>query len=310
MNEILSLTDAFEAAMSRSACQSDPGWKPAGSPASYISFDFNPGPGRATFSNSMLLDLSRDEHKIRISKRHEGVHAIQWNAAPALHASPYNRASPYILSPESWVLATILTERDAFAKTALLNALDLVRSPDPDFAAQAALEGVVPADIDSASSDIRAALQRASLAWDGRLRSNKYQQPGQASVTLMDHYISSALNAYERGMNLRLSDPSLPPPIYVRLADEDIMAIGASFGPSTFGAGHRPDQQFRQLPPLSFELQQRLDAIKARFGLYADSALPSLAEASAQRGSSPEAFMAQSKAYQVPLSPDAPSLVA
>ena len=133
-------------------------------------FIYCPEGGGKTFRNEILIrptfktekgDMPRTPEQIEVSSRHEKIHSIQWDRNPFLYASPYNQASPIVLSPESWVLMTILTERDAFVKTAWLNALGLHVKPSQDMARQAETETVAPSDINFNQGDIRAALEQA-----------------------------------------------------------------------------------------------------------------------------------------------------
>lgn len=262
-------------------------------------FIYCPEGGGKTFRNEILIrptfktekgDMPRTPEQIEVSSRHEKIHSIQWDRNPFLYASPYNQASPIVLSPESWVLMTILTERDAFVKTAWLNALGLHVKPSQDMARQAETETVAPSDINFNQGDIRAALEQACTVWDNRLKNKT--SPKEADITLLDHYIRQAIEAYEDSN--RLNSRTLPPPVFVRLTPEDMLAIGASFGPSTFGDGLL-NEAFAQLPLMRPDLWSRLQALNYKHGIVNDQALPGFSEALAGLQQTPQQYLEASR---------------
>lgn len=287
----------FENAFYQTGCRVNDRVAPAGrAPAAYLPFIYAPDGGGPTFSNEILLNRPienpRTPEQIAISKRHEKIHAIQWNTIPALHASPYNQGSSLVLSPESWILMTILTERDAFVKTAWLTALELRTNPSYALAAQAETEALKPTDINFQTGDIRQSLQDSSTAWDNRIKHKS--RASDPDMTLLDHYIRQALEAYEGSNRLNARNPA--PTTFVRLSPADILAMGASFGPSIFGQ-YVPDSSFMTLPTLKPELQARLEALNAKHGITSEAALPTFAQALQYKGLSDEAYMGRSKAY-------------
>jgi hypothetical protein len=293
----------FEEAFRRTGCTLSASATPAGdAPAAYLPFIYYPTNGGATFQNEILVNAyiktgaqsvaARTPEQINISQRHEKVHAVQWDRVPALHASPYNQATPVVLSPESWVLMTILTEREAFTKTAWLNALELKAAPSEPFGRQARTETLTPDDIDLEGGDIRASLQRASLAWDQRLKGKPVADT--PDTTLLDHYIQQALRSYEDSN--RLNTRKLPPPVFVRLSPEDILAIGSTFGPSTFGED-TPEAVFTSPPLMRPDLWERLQELNRLHGIEDERALPTFKEAIGTLGFTPDSYMAQSKAH-------------
>ncbi|MCD8497054.1 MAG: hypothetical protein LRZ85_02595 [Alphaproteobacteria bacterium] len=291
---VSSVTADLEAAYDRTGCLLDRKVKPNGSPAVYVPFMYNPGEGNNSFVNTMLMDLERDEHKVIISRRHEAIHAVQWNSVPVLHASPYNSASRVILSPESWILMTLLTERDAYAKTAWLNAVDVLQGAGSEFKMQAAREPVAPADVDLQNSETRKAIQNAATCWDLRLK-HKHADD-EESMTLLDHYIQQALRSYENGHALRSASENFSSVTYIRLTPEDIFSIGKAFGPSTFG-DYAPDPMFTRLPLMRPDLWDRLQDLNRKHGIYSEAQLPTLSQALSPMGLTPESYMAISKAH-------------
>ncbi|MCB0375291.1 MAG: hypothetical protein KDD04_05170 [Sinomicrobium sp.] len=263
---------------------------------------YYPKDGGTTFINQILVNpyiktaqggvAKRTPEQIRISERHEKIHAIQWDSIPALHASPYNQATPVVLSPESWVLMTILTEREAFTKTAWLNALELSTAHSEELSRQAQTETLTPGDINLQSADIRQALQDASTAWDKRLKHKA--NPKDADINFLDHYIEQALDAYEQSN--RLNARAMRAPVFVRLSADDILAIGSGFGPSTFG-NNVPDDIFTYLPQMRPDLWQRLQDLNRKHGIVSEAGLPTFKDTLQNMGLTPDAYMAESKAH-------------
>lgn len=263
-----------------------------GAPAVYTNFTISPGEGNSTFTNEITLKKNRDSNRSKLSLIHEKFHALQWNAIPELHASLYNRLTfeeaPVILSPKSWILMTLLTERDAYAKSAWLANLQLRQSYCDEFAKASAKEFVSQHDVAYWQSrfpdDTGFALGEASLVWD--LKKNV------AGVTLRDHYIDLALKAYENSYRWNKKSGAVKP-VFVDLDEEGILSLGASFGPSIFGK-YYPDPVFTDLK-LSAKQQERLDTLNEVHGIDPDQKLPTLAEALEIFGMSKQEFMQRSK---------------
>jgi len=287
------IIDAFERKFELTQCQVT-SEDIKGAPAVYTNFTISPGEGNPTFSNEITLKKNRDSQRAKLSLIHEKLHAIQWNTIPELHASPYNQLTfeeaPVILSPKSWVLMTLLTERDAYAKTAWLAHLQLGQKYCEKFAKASANEFVSQDDVAYWHSrfpdDIGFALGEASLVWD--------QKKNVAGTILWDHYIDLALKAYENSYRWNKKSGAAKP-VFVDLDEAGILALGASFGPSIFGK-YYPDPVFLELK-LSPKQQDRLDKLNAIHGIDPAQTLPTLDEALGALGSDRAAFIARSKAY-------------
>lgn len=293
------ILDIFEAKFAATGCeiQIENG---DDAPAVYTNFITFPGAGKPTFKNMITVHEERNEEQRRVSLLHEKLHAIQWDCVPELHASPYNQLThedvPVILSPRSWVLATLLTERDAYAKTAWLSGALLNKSYTDQFAAAAAAEIVTPQDVafwyGRFPDDIGFVLGEASLVWDNKIRAKS--SADEPDVRLRDHYIDRALDMYENSFRLKQSS-SAAEPVFIDLDDAAVLALGSSFGPSIFGK-HTPDPVFKALN-LNETQQKRLDALNIALGIDPAQTLPSFDEALERLGSERAAFMAHSKTF-------------
>jgi hypothetical protein len=172
---------AFDKAFAETGCAISTEFKPNSGYGGYQAFLTFPKDGGATYLNTMFLNPDRDAHSNRVSEIHEAFHAIQFDKVPELHASPYNMLAyqevPVILSPRSWVLAMLLIEREAYAKTAWINKLELDKNLCADYAEAAGREIVNQSDIahwhDRYPDDIGFALGEASLVWDNKIKAKQ-----------------------------------------------------------------------------------------------------------------------------------------
>jgi|GEM_PF-4492756 len=287
------ITEAFERGFEKTGC-TVVSQDIEGAPAVFTNFTISPGEGNPTFTNEIGLKKNRDSHRSKLSLIHEKFHALQWHAIPELHASLYNRLTfeeaPVILSPKSWILMTLLTERDAYAKSAWLAHLQLGQSYCDEFAEASAKEFVSQNDVaywqGKFPDDIGFALGEASLVWD--------QKKNVAGVTLRDHYIDLALKDYEASYRWNKKSGAVEP-VFVDLDDEGILSLGASFGPSIFGK-YYPDPVFTDLK-LSAKQQERLDTLNEVHGIDPAHKLPTLAEALETFSMSKQEFMQRSKSF-------------
>ncbi len=299
---------AFETRFAQTGCRIAEDEVPLdGAPASYRSFVYMPNDGGPTFANEMLLDRDgRTDAQVHVSARHEKLHAIQWDHVPSLHASPYNQGSRYVLSPVSWVMATLLTESDAFVKTAWLNAQELKQNYSAALCDQAMTEAVTPMDINANVVDPCQSMKYAATAWYHRFKHK--DDPSAPDVTFLDHYVEYAIKAYEE--SARLNDEGAVGDVqFVRLSREDILAIGSGFGPSIFSrANGTLDDSFTLLPYLRKDLFARLVALEDKFGIGPDANLPTLQDALANDGMSAADYMHASRSFHyTPASSETPS---
>ncbi len=291
----------FNAAFHETSCKFEKDRKPYSAPAALETFRYTPPEGERSFNNVILLDKKNaNRDKLKISSIHEKVHAIQWSKNPVLHASPYNRMTnedvPVLLTPRSWLMMTILTERDAYAKTAWLAATDLSIKPSEGLSAAMRFQTVTINDVQHWSArfpdDIAFALGEAALCWDNRIMNSGNKST--APVTLYDHYIEQALSSLERIKRFEPDNQSMDL-VFVDLDDQDILNLGSSFGPSIFGKT-APDPMFKSLK-LKPEYEDRLAALNTRLGIDPNAQYPNLSEALKPFNLTAAGFMAKSKSY-------------
>lgn len=276
--------------------------------AAYKPFIYLPLSGGHTFVNTLLLPrahggVSRSDNARAISKWHEGNHALQHAGAPVLHATPQNEATRVVLCPEDYILATILQERDAYAKTAWMGSLasrdeNLSDEQRADIAVLMNKQLITTTEFDQCleqSGDLQEALGRASLLWDQK----RLQRSDAPSIAAIDHYINEALTWYEesvKGGKLALK-PLSNFVSFVRMEDSDIVRIGQGLGPGTFGDA-QVRSEFKNLP-LSEEQRARLDALNTKLNIANRDALPTFTEELAKAGETPETFLERSKQHTV-----------
>lgn len=111
-------------------------------------------------------------------------------------------------------------------------------------------------------------------------------------VTLAESYHELALAGYTRLIKAHLRD-SKQPLTFVRMEDEDILAIGQSHGPSLFGDGNLM-HTFREPAKLSQKNQHLLDRLNKLLGIADENALPTLGEALAAKNMTRADMIAQS----------------
>lgn len=200
--------------------------------AAFQPFIYEPNDEGTSYRNTLFIpntknkQASTDEDKT-LSRYHEGgAHLEQWSNVLDLMASPYHNASAYQLDPESWVIATVLTERDAYVKGTLMAALN--GDPKIREATRTSLLSVEQLEkFCKESPDLQTALDRAG---DYVLDKMIFDVDDQPIQTILDHYAHSAQSDYknadrfsERGVS-RYGAPK-----FVRLGD-DAAKIGETLG--------------------------------------------------------------------------------
>ena len=237
--------------------------------AAYSPFDYSLNlPGQSSFINIMkysilsLKDVAGTFH----SMCHEAMHALQWNKTPALHASPYNAQAEIILSPLDFVMMTERTEQDAYVKQAWL--ARFAAKDHPEAAESSDKEAISVAELDVICRS--AADEAEALAVAARFAMKKLHDKDNPDFSFADYYHRQALLQYKVKVQARLAEGGRKFPLAVRLADEDIVAIGNSFGPNIFF--NRPE--FLRRPVLSPDNQRLLDEINKLMGIYRENDLP------------------------------------
>ncbi|QQG36279.1 MAG: hypothetical protein HYS17_00350 [Micavibrio aeruginosavorus] len=264
--------------------------------AEYVSFSYRHSAG---FANHIIYGPSAEEDlsKLFSSKVHEATHALQKMRSAALHASPFNPNTQIVICPGDWVILEERCEQDAYVKQALFNSLlakhlpEVRRMTDNDPLSVKTFERIRLDAANIHDTVIEAARQALakSFYWDNPKAEHRFQH----------HYHDYALKNYEAGMKLR-SDNGESDLIFVRLEEEDILAIGDSCGPNSFGNG-RLLPEFAAKPKLTKAAQDKLDKIRGDLKLGDEEKLPTLGDILSRLGLTRRQFIEAS--YTRPLLP-------
>jgi len=268
--------------------------------AVYHSFRYPAHPGQTSFSNDVLYGTEALDSPARLmgARTHEFIHARQYHLSAALHADPYNEASDIIVSPYDYLLRKERLEQDAYVKGAWLCSLATEDAPD----IVAAMKGSpLPVDTFRNIREKSASLQEAfaEAARDTRNLSGIWRKNAPPSV-IADEWHSRALEEYAQIIKLRLAAGDKL--TFVRLAGEDILEIGRSFGPNTFGQD-AADPALTTLESLSPENARKLAALDAQLGITDRHQLPTLEEALQAKGVARADYLAASKKHVGPPRP-------
>lgn len=257
-----------------------------GNRAEYVSFSYGHSTG---FANHIIYGPSAEEDlsKLFSSKVHEATHALQKMRSAALHASPFNPNTQIVICPGDWIILDERCEQDAYVKQVLFNSLlakhlpEVRRMTDGDPLSVKTFERIRldAADINAAVIEAARQALDKSFYWDNPKAEYRFQ----------NHYHDFALKNYEAGMKLR-SDNGESDLIFVRLEDEDILAIGDSCGPNSFGNGQLLPE-FSAKPKLMKAAQDKLDKIRDQLKLGNEDKLPTLGEILTRLGLTREQFI-------------------
>lgn len=266
--------------------------------AGYHSFIYPPNPGQDSFSNYVLYGTEALENAERLmgARTHEYIHALQYQSAAALHADPFNDATNILVSPYDYLLRKERLEQDAYVKGAWLCSLAAADAPD-----------IVPAmagsplpvstfeNIRAKSAGLQDAFETA--ARDCRNLLGVWAKDAKPSV-IADEWHARALDEYALLLQYRhdnLKDgESLT---LIRLEGRDILEIGASFGPNTFGSDAQKPA-LTEIENLSPANAQKLAEIEKKFGLPPRLSLPTLQETLATQGRTRADFIQASKNHK------------
>lgn len=264
--------------------------------AVYGSFAWPPKPGQRGFQNVISYGAIalQDMGKLFGARVHEYIHALQYRHAAALYADPFNDASPFVLSPQSYVLRKERLEQDAYAKGAWLQSL----LPPENAAARAALDAT-PLGVDEFVK-LRAqhGSLAAALAAAARQASDceGYWLNGSEKSPARDLWHNVALREYRAIMQAR-AKKGLAPPVFVTLSAEGIAAIGDNVGPNPF----RVDASLCGGPlQLSAANAALLQEIERECNVPDQASLPTLREALQGAGLSPADFICRSRRHRGP----------
>lgn len=268
--------------------------------AGYHSFIYPPKPGQDGFSNYVLYGVEALENAERLmgARTHEFVHALQYQSAAALHADPFNAATHIIVSPYDYLLRKERLEQDAYVTGAWLCSLAADAAPGIVAAMESSPLPVSRfQDIRAQSRSLQDAFQTA--ARDCRNLQGVWAKDAQKTV-IADEWHARALEEYALMIQYRQDNLAEGEKlVIVRLEGHDILEIGASFGPRTFGADAQK-KELVEIENFSPVHAQKLAEIEKKFNIAPRGDLPTLDEALAAAGSTRAAFVAASRAYKAP----------
>lgn len=269
--------------------------------AVYHSFRYLANPGQTSFSNYVLYGIEALDSCARLlgARTHEFIHALQYHTSAVLHADPFNEASDIIVSPYDYILRKERLEQDAYVKGAWLCSLAVDDAPG----VVAAMKGS-PLPIDT-FQDIRAksgSLQEAFTvaARDTRNLMGVWHKNAPKSV-IADEWHARALEEYAHIIKMRLDAGDKI--TFVKLSGEDVLEIGDSFGPNTFGH-NTADPALTTIENLSPENARRLAEINALLGITDRNQLPTLDDALQAKGVTRAAYLHASKNHVGPPRPE------
>lgn len=222
---------------------------------------------------------------------HEYIHALQYEKGAAIHASPFNEAAPFFLSPLDYMRLKEALEQDAYVKGAWLQVL----AENLDKGMLEALGDVpLPADAFKKIRESGSSLQEAFTKAAKAASEAQGKWVGGHTGPARDLWHSNAIKEYAWAMGTRIRQGERNFK-FARLEKKDFEEICTAFGLSTFDGNLQP--------VLSAANQGALEALNIILGIrpipLADP-LPTLSEALQEAGLLREEFMRKSKEYVRP----------
>lgn len=272
--------------------------------AVYHSFRYPAHPGQMSFSNDVLYGTEALDSPARLmgARTHEFIHARQYHLSAALHADPYNEASDIIVSPYDYLLRKERLEQDAYVKGAWLCSLATQEAPG---VVEAMKGSPLPIDtfqnIRAQSGSLQEAFTKA--ARDTRNLLGKWKKDAEKTV-IADEWHARALEEYEKIIQLRLDAGD--PITCIRMTGDDVLEIGQSFGPNTFGS-NPADPALTTIENLSPENAKKLSQINAKLGIFDRDQLPTLDSALQAQGTTRAVYLDASKKHLGAPRPETPA---
>lgn len=271
--------------------------------AVYTSFSFPPkAPCETGFTNEVTVygQGERSFQSREISSSHEMLHASQWDQSPALHAAHLNARSHFVMNLRDWVKATLLTEAEAYLKTAMLAYGMAAVYKDEAFAEATESHPVSVQQIRNAmeenpnGEDLNRAL--VDLAISG-MQKMHHDEDGRA-VSFAEFYANKAVEDYARSW--RLTEDEFKekfPYCFVRLEAQDFDAMGAAFGPDIMPMiSQRYDQG---VFAFSEQLENKISETENKLRIPAATTMPSFSGALYMAGQTHDSFIERSKTFSV-----------
>lgn len=231
-------------------------------------------------------DLSR----LFLARIHEGIHALQFKNAAALHADLFNSRARVIVCPGDYIKMREYAERDAHSKevwlASLAAACGLLDAPDKSFSMMPVSEFTALAD---QARDLRSALAiTAEAIMDKEVLVRTVA--GAVKQTCRAIYAGHALRDYANGLAARRQDLQAGRLTFARLEPEDFRSVCNSFGPALY-------DQFEDRNEVAPALESRLilEQMESWLNIVDKSKLPFFKAALNEQGTNPAAFLAYSR---------------
>lgn len=218
-------------------------------------------------------DAVENVAQLFVNRIHEGVHAIQQRNCRTLWLDPRNANSFAILSPESFMHARELMEREAYAKEALFSALLVFMRPEirKDLAEFTACdESLFDRIAESYINDDGTLPAVLSEAADSAL-SNLIEHEGRI-MTYRDLYHENFLKEYDEAMRGRSIVGHANSLTFVSAIESDLARIGRNVGPSGIGTDDAlfPVSQLPDWPPA---VREEIAELHKKYGIPPETSL-------------------------------------
>lgn len=246
---------------------------------------------------------------------HEGVHALQSAHCAAMHALPQNRRTVIMLCPRDYIYLKELCERDAYPKESLADlGLEGWRrktggeaTPIKDLGNETYRLACILQDHDVKDA-LAEAGERTLLVRRRPLTAlpENYEdiRSEDGTISYKDKYNRQALFQYLSIVNIRSADLEQGRLVFARLEPEDIIALGAAFGPNPFTDENGALRPGLETPsPLHPDNEDILQALNDALGIADEADLPTFGQALEAQGLDREAFL---RAAILPPLPDTP----
>lgn len=213
-----------------------------------------------------------------VSRTHEYTHlAFHFQKLAGAHATPFNTFARVVLCPRDAMALNLLMERQAFAAELLFE--DLMLAAQGQKSSRAATLN---------PNDLQSVMRKYALNIHKRTRWD-------SEKAFKAHYRNQVLHRYEdagRVDHLKRNNVT-----YVRLGPDDLALINDFMGLKTF-ADHDADLQNFVNAPMAHEQKLRLAKVNAELGIVNEDTLPTLRDALAARGETPESFISASRHHK------------
>jgi hypothetical protein len=232
-------------------------------------------------------------------KTHEIIHALQAHKTPAVHFTPYNPHTNYIICPKDMIVINELAEHDAYAKHSWICSQLEEKQEELEFSlikSPVRLSDFTETYRENLEYDEDTALNR-SLQQAGFFAMNHvFASKNGGTKTLKEEEHNFTIDGYYSVCAYRQKMEPKKLPRIIRLDKEDIAAIGNSFGPNFFlDKNGELLETYSHFPNFDSELnEQKYFRLNEMLGFSDESELPTLTEALEEDGVCKESFIEQS----------------